>query len=204
MRLEAPPYGQVCRSRTLRLSREGRLYPAMNVLVNLEIPERHLLRLTMTHSLFWAAVSTNHPSDLKTAHPPFRVSPLAHINRCQKRHSAFGRLKNISYVSQATSTELSNNDLMILLISMEIAETVGKKGSFHTAALSVAPQCASRIARPNALASQVTDDTFLSSSQSHNLRKRGYPPKHGSKRQQSRAVYFCPTRAFVLPLLPLV
>jgi hypothetical protein len=94
----------------------------------------------------------------------------------------------------------NNSDLMILLTAAGIAGTHCKKRYFRTAALNTAAQCASRIAGPNALASQVTDDTFHSSRQSQTHRKHGYLTKQQIGTPAKRRILFLPIQVFLFCL----
>jgi hypothetical protein len=78
-------------------------------------------------------------------------------------------LQNNSLIPQGRSTEFpKNGDPMILLTAEGIAVSLSKKNYFYPTAMRIAKQCASLIARPEASASNVTDDTVLSSGPSQN------------------------------------
>jgi hypothetical protein len=133
------------------------------------------LRLMMIDPAFCAVVATTRSNDHKPAYLLCSKQGPVHISRCQKRHSALARSENISQVPQGISRELPNKSNLTILFT------------------------ASRIARPNDLASQVTDDTLLSVRRSQNHRNHGYPRKQRIETPARLCRLFLPTRAFVLP-----
>jgi hypothetical protein len=110
--------------------------------------QRHLLRLMMIDLTLCAVVATTRSGAQKPAYLICSKQVPVHINRCQKRHSAFIRLEDISQVPQGNSKELPNKSNLTIIFT------------------------ASRIVRPNDLASQVTDDTLHSPRRSQNHHNR--------------------------------